>query len=419
MAILNTSNTDTNGLVFAAYSDGTKFVDYVAVANLASTGVTFSTDSTRDVGVYAGAGSTDSGAASFGGVDLFCDAGSAFTVLVCCKQSATDSTGTILGRCSATPGNRTFQLLWSAGILTTYLRGISSNIGNTGTANDTNYHQHAISWDGSTARYAVDDSATLMNPAVGSAAIETENLLFGARTASSKAAFLTGKIQYVLIYDKVVAQAQRTRIWNDPLSLLTVPDVTAPTLSAPSVSSILSTSATGNVTTNEGNGTLYYRVSANSTESAATVKAGSSQAVSASGAQAVSLTGLTAATNYYCHFCHRDSGGNDSTVSSSAQFTTAAGAVKGATITLYNAATLQASLTSILALWWDATSPSGAPVYSTSSASTNSSGVLSLNINAVTTLSVGQSGFLLLYKLDGSDHKNSLVFAGRVAVAEI
>lgn len=418
MAILNTSNTDTDGLVFAAYSDGTKFVDYVAVANLASTGVTFSTDSTRDVGVYAGAGSTDSGANSFGGVDLFCDSGRAFTVLVCCKQSATDSTGTILGRCSATPGNRTFQLLWSAGILTIYLRGTSTSIGNTGTLNDTNYHQHAISWDGSIARYAVDDGSAV-TPTVGSAAIETENLLFGARTASSTAAFLTGKIQYVLIYDKVVAQAQRTRIWNDPLSLLTVSDVTAPTLSAPSVSSILSTSATGNVTTNEGNGTLYYRVSANSTESAATVKAGSSQAVSASGAQAVSLTGLTAATNYYCHFCHRDSGGNDSTVSSSAQFTTAAGAVKGATITLYNAATLQANLTSILALWWDATSPSGAPVYSTSSASTNSSGVLSLNINAVTTLSVGQSGFLLLYKLDGSDHKNSLVFAGRVAVTEI
>ena len=101
-------------------------------------------------------------------------------------------------------------------------------------------------------------------------------------------------------------------------------DTTAPTLTSPTASATGSTTASGSVSTNEANGTLYYLASANATELVATVKAGSSQAVTANGAQSVSFTGLTASTPYYPHYLHRDAAGNDSAVATGAQFTTSA-----------------------------------------------------------------------------------------------
>lgn len=99
-------------------------------------------------------------------------------------------------------------------------------------------------------------------------------------------------------------------------------DTTAPTLTSPTASATGATTASGSVSTNEGNGTLYYLASANATEAAATVKAGSSQAVTAIGAQNVTVSGLTASTSYYLHFVHTDAAANDSTVATSAQITT-------------------------------------------------------------------------------------------------
>lgn len=101
-------------------------------------------------------------------------------------------------------------------------------------------------------------------------------------------------------------------------------DTTPPTLTSPTGTSTGTTTASGSVSTNEANGTLYYLASTNASESAATVKAASSQAVSATGTQSVSFTGLTAATTYYAHYVHRDAAGNDSAVASSASFTTSA-----------------------------------------------------------------------------------------------
>ncbi len=102
-------------------------------------------------------------------------------------------------------------------------------------------------------------------------------------------------------------------------------DTTAPTLTSPGTSSVGSTTVTGNVTTDEANGTLYCLVTTNATETAATVKAsGTTQAITTIGAKSINITGLTASTAYYAHFCHRDAAGNDSTVSNSASFTTSA-----------------------------------------------------------------------------------------------
>ena len=102
-------------------------------------------------------------------------------------------------------------------------------------------------------------------------------------------------------------------------------DTTAPTLTSPGTSSVGSTTVTGDVTTDEANGTLYCLVTTNATETAATVKAtGTTQTITTTGAKSINITGLTASTLYYAHFVHTDAAANDSTVSSSASFTTAA-----------------------------------------------------------------------------------------------
>jgi len=102
-------------------------------------------------------------------------------------------------------------------------------------------------------------------------------------------------------------------------------DVTAPTLTSPTGTQTGSTTASGSVTTDEANGTLYSLATTNATETAATVKAsGATQAITSTGSKSVAATSLTASTVYYFHYVHRDAAGNDSTVSNSASFTTAA-----------------------------------------------------------------------------------------------
>lgn len=125
-------------------------------------------------------------------------------------------------------------------------------------------------------------------------------------------------------------------------------DTTPPTLTSPTGTATGSTTASGTVSTNEANGTLYYLATTNSTETAATVKAsGASQAVTATGTQNVSVTGLTASTNYYMHYVHRDAAGNDSTVSNSASFTTNAGGTLTIGVLKNNTGTVLASQTGI------------------------------------------------------------------------
>lgn len=103
------------------------------------------------------------------------------------------------------------------------------------------------------------------------------------------------------------------------------PDVTAPVLSSPTGTQTAYDTADGTVSTDEGNGTLYYYASQNASETASTIKAsGSSQAVVSSGVQNVSYTGLTESTTYYAHYVQDDSSSNESNVVVSASFTTPA-----------------------------------------------------------------------------------------------
>lgn len=101
-------------------------------------------------------------------------------------------------------------------------------------------------------------------------------------------------------------------------------DTLAPTLTTPTATALSDTTASGTVSTNESNGTLYHLTTTGATATATEVKAGASQAVTATGVQTVSITGLTASTDYYTHYLHRDAAGNDSAVSTTAQYTTAA-----------------------------------------------------------------------------------------------
>lgn len=107
--------------------------------------------------------------------------------------------------------------------------------------------------------------------------------------------------------------------------------------------------------------------------------------------------------------------------SASADLATAGPApVKGVSLTLHSGQTAQANMTGITACWWDTTDPSAfaAPVYSTTSASTDASGVLTLDLDAGTSLSIGGAGFLLLYKA-GAAATDDLLFAGRLNVQDI
>ncbi len=111
-------------------------------------------------------------------------------------------------------------------------------------------------------------------------------------------------------------------------------DVTAPVLTSPTDAANGSTGATLSVTTDEGNGTLYWFVSTSATPPSATnlktgtgATASGTQAVSGTGVQNVSATGLTASTAYYAHFLHRDAAGNDSAIVSGNGFTTDAAPV--------------------------------------------------------------------------------------------
>lgn len=97
---------------------------------------------------------------------------------------------------------------------------------------------------------------------------------------------------------------------------LSEPDDVAPTLTNVTATSPSAGTIDATVDTDEGNGTLYYVATANSTETLATVKAGFSDSVTAAGTQSLVLN--KAAGTYYVHFAQTDAAGNDSAVASSA-----------------------------------------------------------------------------------------------------
>lgn len=144
---------------------------------------------------------------------------------------------------------------------------------------------------------------------------------------------------WLAVFDKELSSTEISDLYdslgaNNAFALVSSGDTTAPTLTSPSVTAVATTTATGNVTTDEANGTLYSVVSTSSTPpSAAQIQAGQNhtgasavwsgnQSVTTTGAKTFSITGLATGTGYYAHFQHKDAANNNSSVVTSTQFTT-------------------------------------------------------------------------------------------------
>ena len=177
-------------------------------------------------------------------------------------------------------------------------------------------------------------------------------------------------VVWIAVFDKVLTSAEVLALHNslgasNAFALVSSGDTTAPTLTSASVTAVGTTTGTGNVTTDEGNGTLYSIVSTSATApSAAQIQAGQNhtgaaavwsgnQAVSSTGAKTFSITGLTASTAYYAHFQHKDAANNNSTVVTSAQFTT--GSTDTTVPTLTGSITISSKTTTSYTATW----PSG------------------------------------------------------------
>ena len=80
-----------------------------------------------------------------------------------------------------------------------------------------------------------------------------------------------------------------------------------------------------------------------------------------------------------------------------------------------------ASLSGITVVWFDTPDPGDwrKVAGNNGAASTDGSGWLKLDLSGVSGLSIDDWGFLVAYKLDGSDYRDSPVFAGRVQVSDV
>jgi len=80
-----------------------------------------------------------------------------------------------------------------------------------------------------------------------------------------------------------------------------------------------------------------------------------------------------------------------------------------------------ASLSGITVVWFDTPDPGDwrKVTGNNGSVSTDASGWLKLDLSDVSGLSIDDWGFLVAYRLDGSDYRDSPVFAGRVQVSDV
>lgn len=190
----------------------------------------------------------------------------------------------------------------------------------TGTATSNPSHSVTTTRDGSALIGILMSSQSGATPGTGYSTLGFGSFWsyeFGERTTSMDAGTAGAK---------TIGWTNGSADWHiDALEILVAGggDVTAPVLSSPTATTTGTTTASGTVSTDEGNGTLYWYVSANASESSATIQTGSSQAVSGTGVQNVSVTGQTAGTTRRIHYVHVDAATNESNVVSSSTFTLA------------------------------------------------------------------------------------------------
>lgn len=96
--------------------------------------------------------------------------------------------------------------------------------------------------------------------------------------------------------------------------------------------------------------------------------------------------------------------------------------MKGVSVQLFDeTGAAYASGTNIAVMWFDSELPPDLGMIKGQSAiaTTDASGYLSLDLDNVTGLAVGEFGFLVCYKLDGGDHRNSPTFVSRMEVTSM
>ncbi|MFA7327338.1 MAG: fibronectin type III domain-containing protein [Candidatus Kapaibacterium sp.] len=187
---------------------------------------------------------------------------------------------------------------------------------------------------------------------------------------------------------------------------------TAPTIGT--TTSITQTGSTVNWTDNSADETGFkveYSPSPYSSWTAA--------ATTAADVETYALTGLTPGVTYKARVAATNLDGDSAWVET-AEFTTAAAVVKGVRIQLYDGAAAQASLTGLTVAWFDDDDPAtmGAPVYQSTTETTDASGWLEVSLDGSTALAVAGLGFLIVYKA-GATAADDIVFAGRLVIEDI
>jgi hypothetical protein len=91
-------------------------------------------------------------------------------------------------------------------------------------------------------------------------------------------------------------------------------------------------------------------------------------------------------------------------------------AVRRMRVPLFSGTTPVGTQTGVLMHWWDSATPVGAPVISVTDGVIDAGGAAELILEGDTSLAEGDFGYALITKIDGTDHRNSLVFAGRQTV---
>jgi hypothetical protein len=188
-------------------------------------------------------------------------------------------------------------------------------------------------------------------------------------------------------FNRTLTQQEYDDLHADPFGTLfeSASDTQEPTLSSPSVTATGTTAADLSVSTDEGNGTLYWVLSTTNTQpSVAQIQAGNdstgsaaaasgNQSVSATGTQNASATGLSASTAYYAFFQHQDAAGNDSTVTATGVSVTT-DALLAFSDTFADATGTARTSVEIIGYFWDVSGwdPSGTPA--TVSQTTDGSG---------------------------------------------
>lgn len=323
-AIIDTANPITSGLVRAV--GGNRLQDIVSGATLSTVGTVNNTVNGFTFGSSSAIVLPDTPLGEF----------TVFAWAFC-----SGSTNCLVSRCSdgANDYRQNYDLRLING---TQVQGRLREEGTTNYINttaDINYGttgtliKAAFSYNASTDVSKVYVDGAVQTPRGGVSDPYTSNstgvlTLIGATDGSEYAIPYNGNgIQLVLIWNRALSDAEVADLSADPDQVFDLTPGTAPTLTSPTASATSPTTSTGSVSTDQANGTLYWLTNTSSTATATAVKAGSSQSVTTTGAQTTTSSSLTASTTYYTHFLHRNAGGLDSAVVTSASFTTPAPAV--------------------------------------------------------------------------------------------